>query len=40
MPRFYFNLYNDMTSIDDEGIELASALEGVPGCLARQSSTA
>jgi hypothetical protein len=22
MPRFYFNLYNDMTSIDDEGIEL------------------
>jgi hypothetical protein len=22
MPRFYFHLFNDMTSIDDEGIEL------------------
>jgi hypothetical protein len=25
MPRFYFNLYNDMTSIDEEGLELPNA---------------
>ena len=22
MPRFYFNLYNDIIAIDDEGVEL------------------
>lgn len=22
MPRFYFHLYNDLTSIDEEGLEL------------------
>lgn len=25
MPRFYFNLYNDMTSIDEEGAVLPNA---------------
>ena len=23
MPRFYFNLYNDVVTIDEEGVELA-----------------
>jgi hypothetical protein len=22
MPRFYFNVYNDVTALDDEGIDL------------------
>lgn len=25
MPKFYFNLYNDVTSIDEEGLELPNA---------------
>ena len=25
MPRFYFHLYNDMTAIDEEGLELPNA---------------
>ena len=25
MPRFYFHLYNDITSIDEEGLELPNA---------------
>jgi hypothetical protein len=25
MPRFYFHLFNDLTSIDEEGVDLANA---------------
>jgi hypothetical protein len=29
MPRFYFHLFNDITSIDEEGVELPNAAVAV-----------
>ena len=43
MPRFYFNLYNDVTALDEDGVDLpdvaaarAEALRSVRGLAAAQ----